>query len=50
VSEGQLDEPPSHLLLFFLVIRVHSSMGEVGNEVLWVSEFLNLDLQEAVFV
>ncbi len=32
------------LVSFFLVIRVHSFVGEVGNEVLRVSEFVALDL------
>jgi hypothetical protein len=35
---------------FFLVIRVHSFMGEVDNGVLRVSEFSALDLQEVIFV
>jgi hypothetical protein len=38
------------LAYFFLVIYVHSFVGEVGNEVLRVSEFPALDLQEVVFV
>jgi hypothetical protein len=49
VPEEQLDGPLSHLLLFFLVIRVHSSMDEVDNGVLWVNEFSAPDLQEVVF-
>jgi hypothetical protein len=35
---------------FFLVIRVHSFVGEVDNGVLRASEFPALDLQEVVFV
>jgi hypothetical protein len=38
------------LASFFLVIRVHSFVGEVGNEVLRASEFPALDSQEVVFV
>jgi hypothetical protein len=38
------------LASFFLVIRVHSFVGEVDNGVLRASEFLALDLQEVVFV
>jgi hypothetical protein len=38
------------LASFFLVIRVHSFVGEVDNGVLWASEFPALDLQEVVFV
>jgi hypothetical protein len=49
VTEGQLDGPLSRLLLFFLVIRVHSSMDEVDNGVLRVNEFPALDLQKVVF-
>ena len=35
---------------FFLVICVHSFVGEVGNRVLQTSEFPALNLQEVVFV
>jgi hypothetical protein len=49
VPEEQLDGPLSRLLLFFLVIRVHSSVDEVDNGVLWVNEFSAPDLQEVVF-
>jgi hypothetical protein len=49
VSEGQPDGPLSRLLLFFLVICVHSSVDEVDNGVLRVSEFPALDLQRVVF-
>jgi hypothetical protein len=35
---------------FFLVIHVHSFVGEVGNGVLRVSELSALDLQEVVFI
>jgi hypothetical protein len=49
VREEQLDGPLSRLLLFFLVICVHSSVDEVDNEVLRVNEFLAPDLQEVVF-
>jgi hypothetical protein len=38
------------LASFFLVIHVHSFVGEVGNGVLRASEFPAFDLQEAVFV
>jgi hypothetical protein len=41
---------PGTLASLFLVICVHSFVGEVGNEVLWVSEFPVLDLQEVVFI
>jgi hypothetical protein len=41
---------PGTLVPFFLVIRVHSFVGEVDNGVLRASEFLALDLQEVVFV
>jgi hypothetical protein len=44
VPEEQLDGPLSRLLLFFLVIRVHSSVDEVDNRVLWVNEFMAPDL------
>jgi hypothetical protein len=37
------------LASFFLVIRVHSFVGEVGNRILWACKFLILDLQEVVF-
>jgi hypothetical protein len=49
VPEEQFDGPLSRLLLFFLVIRVHSSVDEVGNRVLRVNEFPAPDLQEVVF-
>jgi hypothetical protein len=49
VLEEQLDGPLSRLLLFFLVICVHSSVDEVDNMVLWVNEFPALDLQKVVF-
>jgi hypothetical protein len=49
VPEGQLDEPLSHLFLFFLVIRVHFSVDEVDNGVLRMNEFSALVLQEVVF-
>jgi hypothetical protein len=48
VSERQLDRTPS-LLILFHVIRVHSSVDEVDNGVLRVSEFPALDSQKAVF-
>jgi hypothetical protein len=38
------------LASFFLVIRVHTFVGEVGNRVLQTSEFPALNLQEVVFV
>jgi hypothetical protein len=41
---------PGTLTSFFLVIRVHSFMGEVDNGVLRASEFSALNLQEVVFV
>jgi hypothetical protein len=44
--EEQLDGPLPRLLLFFLVIRVHSSVDEVDNGVLRVNEFSAPDLQE----
>jgi hypothetical protein len=44
--EGQLD---GSLFLFFLVIRVHSSVDEVDNGFLWVNEFSAPGLQEVVF-
>jgi hypothetical protein len=47
--EEQIDGPLSRFLLFFLVIRVHSSVDEVDNGVLWVNEFSVPDLQEVVF-
>jgi hypothetical protein len=34
----------------FLVIRVHSFVGEVGSRVLWASKFPVLGLQKVVFV
>ena len=37
------------LASFFLVIRVHSFMGEVGSGVLRAGEFPILGLQEVVF-
>jgi hypothetical protein len=40
---------PGRLASFFLVIRVHSFMGEVGNRVLRAGEFSILGLQEVVF-
>jgi hypothetical protein len=40
---------PGTLASFFLVIRVHSFVGEVGSGVLWAGEFSILDLQEVVF-
>jgi hypothetical protein len=49
VPEEQLDWPLSCLLLFFLVIRVHSSVDEVDNGVLRVNELSAPDLQEVVF-
>jgi hypothetical protein len=49
VPEEQLDEPLSRLLLFFLVIHVHSSVDEMDNRVLRVNKFSALDLQEVVF-
>jgi hypothetical protein len=49
VPEEQLGRPLSRLLLFFLVIRVHSSVGEVDNGVLWVNELSAPGLQEVVF-
>jgi hypothetical protein len=50
VQEEQLGGPLSRLLLFFLVISVHSSVDEVDNRVLRVNEFSAPDLQEVVFV
>jgi hypothetical protein len=44
--EGQLD---GSLFIFFLVIRVHSSVDEVDNGVLWVNEFSAPGLQVVVF-
>jgi hypothetical protein len=41
---------PATLASLFLVIRVHSFVGEVDNGVLQASEFPALDLQEVVFV
>jgi hypothetical protein len=41
---------PGTLASLFLVIRVHSFVGEVDNRVLRASEFPALDLQEIVFV
>jgi hypothetical protein len=41
---------PGTLASFFLVIRIHSFVGEVDNGVLRASEFPTLDLQEVVFV
>ena len=38
------------LASFFLVICVHSFVGEVGNGVLRVSELSALDLQAVVFI
>jgi hypothetical protein len=35
---------PGTFASFFLVIRVHSFVGEVDNGVLWASEFRTLDL------
>jgi hypothetical protein len=49
VLEEQLGGPLSCLLLFFLVIHVHSSVDEVDNGVLRVNEFSAPDLQEVVF-
>jgi hypothetical protein len=37
------------LCFFFLVIRVHSSVDEVDNGILWVNEFSAPGLQEVVF-
>jgi hypothetical protein len=48
VQEEQLDGPLSRLLLFFLIICVHSSVDEVDNGVLRVNELSAPDLQEVV--
>jgi hypothetical protein len=40
---------PGTLASFFLVICVHSFVGEVGNRVLWAGEFSIFGLQEVVF-
>jgi hypothetical protein len=37
------------LASFFLVICVHSFVGEVGNKVLWAGEFPISGLQEVAF-
>jgi hypothetical protein len=37
------------LAYFFLVIRVHSLVGEVGSGVLWAGKFPILGLQAVVF-
>jgi hypothetical protein len=49
VPEEQLGGPLSRLLLFFLVICVHSFVDEVDNVVLRVNELSAPGLQEVVF-
>jgi hypothetical protein len=50
VPKEQLGGPLFRLLLFFLIICVHSSVGEVDNRVLRVNELFAPGLQEVVFV